>query len=239
MRITVLRAGHIGSTVGRLWHATGHEVTFAAQDSTGAHALAEQRGERAHAAAVAEAVAAAEVVLVAIPGPAVVDALTAAGSLDGQVVIDAANTMGKDRLSLRQLANTFPRARWVRACNTLQARVLANEHHRQPRWVLFLSGDEKGEIVKTCGLHVTLLEPCLLICRVVPTRWPLAKRAPTRTRAKRWGAFTARHRAWAASTSLNAIARPAACGRRVTPCACGPFTPTRLGTIRSPSCVEV
>jgi predicted dinucleotide-binding enzyme len=59
MRTTVLRAGHIGSTVGRLWHATGHEVTFAAQDSTGAHALAEQRGERADAAAVAEAVAAA------------------------------------------------------------------------------------------------------------------------------------------------------------------------------------
>src|SRR5581483_9961572 len=42
------------------------------------------------------------------------------------------------------------------------------------------------------------------------TRWPLAKRAPARTRATRWGAFTARHRAWVASTSLNTIARPAA-----------------------------
>jgi predicted dinucleotide-binding enzyme len=145
MRITVLGTGRIGSTVGRLWHPTGHEVTFAAQDATGPHALAEELGERAHAAAVAEAVAAAEVVLVAIPGPAVVDALTAAGSLDGQVVIDAANTMGKDRLWLRQLANTFPRARWARALNTLQARVLADEHHRQPRWVLILSGDEKAK----------------------------------------------------------------------------------------------
>lgn len=35
MRITVLGAGHIGSTVGRLWHAAGHEVTFAARDATG------------------------------------------------------------------------------------------------------------------------------------------------------------------------------------------------------------
>jgi 8-hydroxy-5-deazaflavin:NADPH oxidoreductase len=144
MRITVLGAGHIGSTVGRLWHAAGHEVTFAARDATGPRALAEELGERAHAATVAEGVAAAAV-LVAVPGPAVVDVLTAAGGLDGRVVIDAANMMGQDRLSLRQLADAFPQARWARAFNTLQARVLAEENHRQPRWVLFLSGDEKAK----------------------------------------------------------------------------------------------
>ncbi len=39
---------------------------------------------------------------------------------------------------------------------------------------------------------------------------PLMKVAPARTRATRWGAFTARQRSWADSMSLNAIARPAA-----------------------------
>src|SRR6478752_4500087 len=39
---------------------------------------------------------------------------------------------------------------------------------------------------------------------------PLWKVAPARTRATRWGAFTARHRDCAASMSLNAIATPAA-----------------------------
>src|SRR6476620_2019713 len=39
---------------------------------------------------------------------------------------------------------------------------------------------------------------------------PLWKVAPARTRATRWGAFTARHRDCAASMSLNATARPAA-----------------------------
>jgi predicted dinucleotide-binding enzyme len=90
-------------------------------------------------------VAAAEVVLVAVSGPAAVDMLTAAGSLDGRVVIDAANTMGSDRLSLRLLADTFPSAHWMHAFNTLQARVLAHQTHRQPRWALFLSGDETAE----------------------------------------------------------------------------------------------
>jgi len=114
MRIAILGAGHIGSTVGRLWHAAGHEVTFAAQDTAEPAALADELGERAHAATMTEAVAAAEVVLVAVPGTAVVDVLTAARSLDGRVVIDAANMMSKDRLSLGQLADSFPRARWVR-----------------------------------------------------------------------------------------------------------------------------
>ena len=36
------------------------------------------------------------------------------------------------------------------------------------------------------------------------------KVAPARTRATRWGAFTARQRSCADSISLNAIARPAA-----------------------------
>src|SRR3954447_20514920 len=39
---------------------------------------------------------------------------------------------------------------------------------------------------------------------------PRSKQAPARTRATRWGAFTARQRAWAASISLNAMAMPAA-----------------------------
>src|SRR6478609_3110021 len=38
-------------------------------------------------------------------------------------------------------------------------------------------------------------------------RWNVA---PARTRATRWGALTERQRDWAASMSLNAIARPAA-----------------------------
>lgn len=145
MRIAVLGAGHIGSTVGRLWHAAGHEVTFAARDTREPQTLAAELGDRAHAATVAGAVAAADVVLVAVPGPAVADVLAAAGSLNGKVIIDAANMMGSGRVSLRQLADTFPQARWVRAFNTLQARVLAEENHRQPRWVLFLSGDEAAK----------------------------------------------------------------------------------------------
>src|SRR5712671_4779942 len=82
VQIAILGAGRVGSTLGRLWHAVGHDVTFAARDAARPQALAAELGERAHAASVADAVAGAEVVLVAVPGPAVTDALQAAGPLE-------------------------------------------------------------------------------------------------------------------------------------------------------------
>ena len=147
MRIAVLGTGRVGWTLGRLWHAAGHDVTFAARDATRPQALAAELGERAHAASVAGAVAVAEVVLVAVPGPAVTDALQAAGPLDGRVVIDAANSFGQQQVTLRSLAGAFPRARWVRAFNSLSASIMADDNHHEPPWVLFLSGDEEAKPV--------------------------------------------------------------------------------------------
>ena len=83
MKIAVLGAGRVGSTLGQLWHAAGHDVTFAARGAARPRALAAELGERAHAASVAGAVADAEVVLVAVPGPVVTDVLQSAGPLDG------------------------------------------------------------------------------------------------------------------------------------------------------------
>jgi predicted dinucleotide-binding enzyme len=147
VQIAILGAGLVGSTLGRLWHAAGHDVTFAARHAVRPQALAAELGERAHAASVADAVAGAEVVLVAVPGSAVIDVMAAAGPVDGRVVIDAANWFGQQQVRMRSLADAFPRARWVRAFNSLSARVMADDNHRKPPWVMFLSGDEEAKPV--------------------------------------------------------------------------------------------
>jgi len=147
VRIAILGAGHVGSTLGRLWHAAGHDVTFAARDAARPRTLAAELGERAHAASAADAVAGAEAVLVAVPGPAVTDVLQAAGPLDGRVMIDAANSFRQQQVTLRSLADAFPRARWVRAFNSLSASIMADDNHREPPWVVFLSGDEEAKPV--------------------------------------------------------------------------------------------
>jgi hypothetical protein len=147
VQIAILGAGLVGSTLGRLWHAAGHDITFAARDDARPRALAAELGKRAHAASVADAVAGAEVVLVAVPGSAVIDVMQAAGPLDGRVMIDAANSFGQQQVTLRSLADAFPRARWVRAFNSLSANVMADDNHRKPPWVMFLSGDEEAKPV--------------------------------------------------------------------------------------------
>src|SRR5712672_1658036 len=147
VQIAILGAGRVGSALGRLWHAAGHDVTFAARHAARPQALAADLGERAHAASVADAVAGAEPVLVAVPGPAVTDVLQAADSLDGRVMIDAANAFGQQQVTLRSLADAFPQARWVRAFNSLSASIMADDNHREPPWVMFLSGDEEAKPV--------------------------------------------------------------------------------------------
>ena len=147
MQIAILGAGQVGSILGRLWHAVGHDVTFAAGHAARPQALAAELGERAHGASVADAVAGADVVLVAVPGPAVTDALQAAGPLDGRVMIDAANSFGRQQVTLRSLADAFPQARWVRAFNSLSADIMADDNHRNPPWVMFLSGAEEAKPV--------------------------------------------------------------------------------------------
>jgi len=73
MRISVLGAGHVGSTVGRLWHGAGHEVIFAGRDEGEPRKLTSELGDRARAAPVADAVAGYDVVLVTVPGTALTD----------------------------------------------------------------------------------------------------------------------------------------------------------------------
>ncbi len=147
MQIAVLGAGQVGSTLGRLWYAAGHDVTFAARHDARPQSLTAELGQRAHAASVADAVAGAEVVLVAVPGPAVTDVLQAAGPLDGRVMIDAANSFRQQHVTLRSLANAFPQARWVRAFNSLSASTMADDNHHKPPWVMFLSGDDQAKPV--------------------------------------------------------------------------------------------
>jgi 3-methyladenine DNA glycosylase Tag len=73
--------------------------------------------------------------------------LRAAGPLDGRIMLDAANSFGQQQLSLRSLASAFPRARWVRAFNSISVNVMADDNHREPPWVLFLSGDAEAKPV--------------------------------------------------------------------------------------------
>lgn len=108
MKIAVVGAGNIGRTLAGKWTAAGHEVVYGVR----------QPGEPG-TAAVADAVAGAEVVVLAVPGGAAKDVVASLGSnLAGKVVVDATNDVqGSGKLhALDELADgALP----VRAFNTL------------------------------------------------------------------------------------------------------------------------
>src|SRR5690349_6867565 len=97
-KIAVLGAGKIGGTLGRKWARTGNRVTFGVSDPNGQHAqeIKADLGNQASIGTIAEALADAEVVVFAIPGPTMADTIAAnAPALADKLVIDAANRMGE------------------------------------------------------------------------------------------------------------------------------------------------
>jgi predicted dinucleotide-binding enzyme len=109
MKIAVIGAGNIGGTLGRKRAAAGHEVVYGVR-SPGAPGTA----------AVADAVAEAEVVVLAVPGSAAKDVLASLGAaLVGKVVIDATNDIQQGAGKLHALDELADGAHPVRAFNTL------------------------------------------------------------------------------------------------------------------------
>jgi predicted dinucleotide-binding enzyme len=108
MKIAVIGAGNIGGTLGGKWAAAGHEVVYGVR-SPG----------NPGTATVADAVAGAEVVVLAVPGAAAKDVVASLGAaLAGKVVIDASNDV-QGSGKLHALDELTDNAHPVRAFNTL------------------------------------------------------------------------------------------------------------------------
>jgi len=86
MEIAVIGAGNIGGTLGRKWADAGHDVLYGVR-SPGAPGTAE----------IADAVAGADVLVLAVPGGAAKNLVSSlGGALAGKVVIDATNDVQGD-----------------------------------------------------------------------------------------------------------------------------------------------
>ncbi len=118
MRIAVIGTGNIGGTLGRVWARAGHDVTFGSRHPQDDDAAGDTS---AAVAGLSEAMAGADVVLLALPSRAVEEFLAEhAGRLAGRLVIDATNRVGAPIANVaEQVAQAAPAARYARAFNTL------------------------------------------------------------------------------------------------------------------------
>jgi hypothetical protein len=143
MRIGIIGAGHIGSTLAKLWAGAGHEIILSSRHPDDLKMLVDQIGPRAIVGTPVEAAALGSVVMLTVPLKAVPDlVLDLKQELAGKIVLDTGNayeqrdgTAAVEALSdpagsAGWAAAMFPGARWVKAFNTVYFKTLETEAHR-------------------------------------------------------------------------------------------------------------
>ena len=159
--IAIIGTGNVGGALGRRLSGAGYAVTFGVREGKDLSALLEGCGDRARAASVLEAAQGAEVVMLAVPGPAALDAARALGALEGKVLVVGTNPVKWDAGPVwnppaagslsAAIAEIHPSAEVVKAFNTFGA-----EFHQDPSLpgergaTVLMAGSARGkEIVAT------------------------------------------------------------------------------------------
>jgi 8-hydroxy-5-deazaflavin:NADPH oxidoreductase len=149
MRIGIIGAGNIGSTMARLWANAGYEVRVASRHLDELRPLVAQLGTKGSAGTPMDAATFGDVVMLTVPLKAVPElARDLAPILAGKIVLDTGNAYERRDAVLAREASAhpggsagwaaamFPGARWVKAFNTVYFKTLQDEAHR--------SGDRVG-----------------------------------------------------------------------------------------------
>lgn len=144
MRIGIIGAGMIGSTLAKLWVDAKHEIVLSSRHPNELEKTTSKLGPLATAGTPADAAEFGEVIFLAVPLKAVPDlAQELAEPLDGKVVLDAGNAYAQRDGELAQeaqrhprgsagwVASKFPQSRWVKAFNTVYFKTLETEAHRR------------------------------------------------------------------------------------------------------------
>jgi 8-hydroxy-5-deazaflavin:NADPH oxidoreductase len=179
MRIGIIGAGMIGSTLAKLWAEAGHEVILASRHPDELQPIVQKIGARAVAGTPIEAAALGTVVMLTVPLKAIPDlARDLKQELENKVVLDTGNAYERrDGASASEAtadangsagwaAAMFPGARWVKAFNTVYFKTLESEAHRDgDRVGIPLASDDAAaldvaaELVRDAGFDPVIVGP--------------------------------------------------------------------------------
>ena len=175
MKIGIIGAGNIGSTVGTMWINAGHQVMFSSRHPEELKPLVDRLGPLARAGTVKQALDFGDVILMAVPygvygqigrdyakefiGKIVLDAGNAVLARDGEIGKEA-REVGVGITTAKYLAG----ARIVRALNIMGAgRLASNSHRPGEAMAIPIAGDDSEAIkVATKLVRDAGFEPVLV-----------------------------------------------------------------------------
>ncbi len=148
MKIAILGAGNIGGTLGKKWHAAGHEVVFGVRDPNSPKTKAAlQQAQDVRALDLKSAIEFGEVILFSIPWKTVPEvAKEHAATLHGKTLIDATNNFAGPVINnLAALSEAAPDSKIYRAFNSLGWEIFAQPIINGVQADMFYSGPD-GEM---------------------------------------------------------------------------------------------
>jgi predicted dinucleotide-binding enzyme len=158
MKIGIIGSGVVAQTLAAGFIKHGHQVTLGTRDVSKLADFA-VKTPGARVAGSAEAAAFGEVVVLAVKGSAALQAARDAGAaLDGKPVLDATNPIadaapvdgvlpyftGKNESLMEWLQEAHPRARFVKAFNSVGAARMVDPDFGGARPTMFIAGNDAG-----------------------------------------------------------------------------------------------
>ncbi|QOK99334.1 NADPH-dependent F420 reductase (plasmid) [Ralstonia pseudosolanacearum] len=151
MKIAVIGTGNIGAAYARALAEAKFEVVIGHRDPSKAAALAQEIGPNVEGGGISAALKLANMVLLALPYPAIAEVLAGAGDLAGKVLVDVSNPLSADFQNLvvglttsaaEQIQAAAPSARVVKAFNTIFAGLVPAQAREGKRLQVFVAGDD-------------------------------------------------------------------------------------------------
>lgn len=155
-KIGVLGSGGVGQTLAKGFRDHGHDVRIGSRSPEKLDAFMKSAG--VGGGTFAEVAAWGEMLVLAVRGAAAVEALTLAGAehLDGKIIIDTTNPLsdgppvngvlqfftGPNSSLLEQLQQAFPRARFVKAFNSVGMASMVDPSFEGGRPTMFYCGND-------------------------------------------------------------------------------------------------
>ncbi|MDD1675001.1 MAG: NADPH-dependent F420 reductase [Methanomicrobiales archaeon] len=136
MKIGIIGKGNVGTALGTAFAAKGHQIRY---------------GHRDPRETVPDAAKWGEVVILAVPFSAVRDSVQSIGSAaDGKILIDVTNAIGENgglaightTSAAEELQKQLPKARVVKAFNTVFAKNQRTGNVRGVQLTAFIAGDD-------------------------------------------------------------------------------------------------
>ncbi len=147
MDIAIIGSGNVGGALATQWAKSGHNIYLGVQDSNNFKGKDLLKNDHTYLATIPEAVANAEVVLIATPPFAIFEIIENMGDVSDKTIIDATNSIGKSPDPYKTVFHCLEdktTAKVVKCFNTTGFENILNPVYNGEGIDMFMAGDNDG-----------------------------------------------------------------------------------------------